>query len=242
MRWRCIIICYNLIIFEIKKYRVVSDKAERNVNCMRYIGFSIVILFLLPALLNAQDKKLIQLTGTVTNELLQPLPFAHLLIMNDFRGAITNNYGYFSLVVEENDTVLVSSVGYKSKHLYIPDSFSSNFMNVDIVLQMDTLFIDEAVIYPWRNYEEFKQAFLNLELPTEDMERARRNIALIRTQIIMDHEPSARTNFKYVMEQQYQETFIRGTYPTYQLFNAVAWAKFFQALRRGDFKFNKDKE
>ncbi|MBN1158640.1 MAG: carboxypeptidase-like regulatory domain-containing protein [Bacteroidales bacterium] len=207
---------------------------------MRYLGFSIILMFLLPAMANAQEKKLIQLTGKVTDELLRPLPFAHILILDDYRGAITNNYGSFSLVVEENDTVLVSSVGYKSKRLHIPEGHPTNFMNVDVILQMDTLFIQEAVIYPWRTYEEFKQAFLNLELPDDDMERARRNIALIRTQIIMDQEPSARANFQYIMEQQYQETFIRGTYPTYQLFNAVAWAKFFQALRRGDFKFGND--
>ncbi|MBN2482085.1 MAG: carboxypeptidase-like regulatory domain-containing protein [Bacteroidales bacterium] len=207
---------------------------------MRYLGFSIALIFLLPALVDAQEKKLVQLTGKVTDELLRPLPFAHILILDDFRGAITNNYGNFSLVVEENDTMLISSVGYKSKRLYIPDDLPTSFMNVDVALQMDTLVIEEAVIYPWRTYEEFKQAFLNLELPDDDMERARRNIALIRTQIIMDQEPSARANFKYIMEQQYQETFIRGTYPTYQLFNAVAWAKFFQALRRGDFKFSND--
>ena len=85
-------------------------------------------------------------------------------------------------------------------------------------------------------YEEFKEAFINLKLPTDDMEKARRNIALIRTQIIMDHEPSARANFQYIMEQQYQQTFIQGQLPSYQIFNAMAWAKFFQALKRGDFK------
>lgn len=185
---------------------------------------------------NAQEKKLIQLTGTVRDEYLRPMPFAHILVLNNYRGAITNNYGHFSVVVEEKDSVLISSVGYKRRYLEIPGNHPSKFMEIDVILQVDTLAIQEAQIYPWKNYEEFKEAFVNLKLPTDDMERARKNIALIRTQIIMDHEPSARANFRHVMEQQYQQTFTQGQLPSYQLLNPFAWAKFFKALKRGDFK------
>jgi hypothetical protein len=184
----------------------------------------------------AQEKKLIQLSGTIKNELLQPLPFAHILILDNYRGTLTNNFGTFSLVVEESDSVLISSVGYKTRYIQIPDNLPTKFLNMEFILRVDTLAITEAKIYPWKTYDEFREAFVNLNLPTDDMERARRNIALIRTQIIMDHEPSARANFRHIMEQQYQQTFIQGQYPTYQLFNAFAWAKFFKALKRGDFK------
>jgi len=203
----------------------------------------VLVLISFPAFESpAQDKKLIQLTGKVTDELLQPLPFAHILVMESFRGAITNVYGNFSLVVEESDSVLISSVGYKRKYIIIPKNMNSKFLNIEINLQIDTLVIAEAQIYPWKTYEEFKEAFVNLKLPTDDMERARRNIALIRTQIIMDHEPSARQNFRYIMEKQYQQTYIQGQFPSYQLFNAFAWAKFFQALKRGDFKYKRNQE
>ena len=205
-------------------------------NSVRYIGISFIFVFLLSNTSEAQEKKLIQLTGKVTDELLNPMPFAQILVMNSYRGTITNNFGNYSLVVEEEDSVLFSSVGYKTRYIVIPESPGSNFMNMNVVLEPDTLVISEAVIYPWKNYEEFKRAFLELKLPNEDLERARRNIALIRTQIIMDQEPSARANFRYIMEQQYQETFTQGMYPTYQIFNPFAWAKFFKALKRGDFR------
>jgi hypothetical protein len=185
---------------------------------------------------NAQEKKLIQFSGTVKDELLQPLSFAHILVLNDYRGAITNNFGTFSLVVEESDSVLISSVGYKRRYMVIPDNLPTKFYNIEVILQVDTLVIAEAKIYPWKSYEEFKDAFVNLKLPTDDTERARRNIALIRTQIIMDHEPSARTNFRAIMQQQYEQTFIQGQLPSYQILNPFAWAKFFKALKRGDFK------
>jgi CarboxypepD_reg-like domain len=202
----------------------------------QYFTPILMLCFLFASTSNAQEKKLIQLSGTVRNELLQPMPFAHILVLNNYRGAITNNFGHFSLVVEESDSVLISSVGYKRKYMEIPSNSVSNFLNLEIILLVDTLAIEEAKIYPWKTYEEFRDAFVNLTLPTDDMERARRNIALIRTQIIMDHEPSARANFRNVMEQQYQQTFIQGQFPSYQLLNPFAWAKFFKALKRGDFK------
>lgn len=203
---------------------------------MKYIFFLLVSFPFYVSSLQAQDQKLIQLTGRVLDELLRPMPYAQVLVMNNYRGAITNNYGKFSVVVETLDSVLVTSVGYKTKYLVIPDNLPTNFLNVEVVLQVDTLVISEARIYPWKTYEEFKEAFVQLKLPVADIERARRNIALIKTQIIMDHEPSTRSNFQYIMEQQYQQTFTRGQYPTYQIFNAFAWAKFFKALKRGDFR------
>jgi len=209
---------------------------------MKYLILALFLLIPFWHTTCGQDKKLIQLTGKITDELLQPLPFAHVLVLEDYRGAISNIYGNYSLVVEPSDSVLISSVGYKSRYIYIPENYSNQFMNLDIILRIDTLVIAEAQIYPWKNYEEFKEAFVNLKLPTDDMERARRNIALIRTQIIMDHEPSARANFNYIMEKQYQQTFTQGQLPSYQILNPFAWAKFFKALKRGDFKYDRSQE
>jgi hypothetical protein len=202
----------------------------------------VMILFLSAANANAQDKKLIQFTGRVTDELLQPMAFAQVLVLQNYHGAITNAFGNFSLVVEEKDSVLITAVGFKTKYIVIPPDLPSAFYTRNIVMIMDTLVIAEAQIYPWKTYEEFKEAFVNLKLPTDDIERARRNIALIRTQIIMDHEPSARQNFQYIMEKQYQQTFTQGQFPSYQIFNPFAWAKFFKALKNGDFKYDRSNE
>ncbi len=209
---------------------------------MRKYFTILTIQILFAFVICGQDKDLVQLTGRITNEVSEPLPFAHVLIMNNFRGTITDREGKFSLVVEVYDTILFSTVGYKRKILTIPDTLPKPFLTTDIVLVEDTILIAEVKIYPWKSYEEFKRALLNLKLPDDDNERARRNIALIKTQIILDNEPNARENFQYVMEQQYRETFSHGMYPSYQIFNAFAWAKFFQALKRGDFKRNADQK
>ena len=197
------------------------------------------ILFLFALLIKGQPRELVQLSGRITNEQTEPLPFAHVLIMNNYRGTITDREGKFSIVVEVYDTVLFS-LGYKRRTIIIPDTLSKPFLTKDIVLQEDTILIAEVEVYPWRNYEEFKEALLNLRLPDDDNERARRNIALIKTQIILYNDPNARENYQHVMEQQYRETFSQGMYPSYQIFNPFAWAKFFEALKRGDFKRERD--
>jgi hypothetical protein len=180
---------------------------------------------------------LVQLTGRLYDELLQPLPYGHILILNNYKGTITDKQGKFTLVTQVYDTVMFSCVGYRRKNYVIPDTLSEPFLDLEVNLDIDTIMIGQIEIYPWKNYEEFKEAFLNLKLPEDDMERARRNIALIKTQIILDETPNASENFSYILNQQYKETFRQGTvFPTYNLFNAFAWAEFFNALKRGDFK------
>jgi len=201
--------------------------------------FFFLYLFVLSG--SAQEKKLIQLNGRVINEMLEPLPFSHILIMNSYRGAITNSNGRYTLVVEVGDTVLFSAAGYKRKYLRMPGTVIKPFLQLDVQLEIDTLVIDAVEVYPWKSYEEFKEAFVNLKLPTDDMERARRNIALIRTQIIMDYEPDAYANFQNIMEQQYRQTYSQNMNQSWQILNPFAWAKFFEALKRGDYKSKKNR-
>lgn len=188
----------------------------------------------------AQEERLVQFTGRVFDEYIQPLPFAHILILNSGRGTITDKEGKFSFVTVESDTVMFSTMGFKKTFVVIPSKLEKPFYTRDILMQHDTFSIAQVEIYPWRNYEEFKEAFLNLELPQDDLERARINIAMIKTQILMDNNASASQNFDYVMQKQLNETYNRGTYPTYQIFNVVAWAKFIEALKNGDFKNKKE--
>ncbi len=200
------------------------------------IGSILIVLLLSFQQSKGQDKNLIQYTGRVFNEFLTPLPFAHILIVNKKLGAISDKEGKFSFVVQPNDTIAFSSLGYKHAIVIIPDTLNSKFFTRDVLLSADTFLIEEVEVYPWNTYEEFTEAFLNLELPEDDLDRARHNIALIKEQLLLTSEPVPGANYRQVMQQNTWDSFNRGTYPTYQIFNLFAWQKFFKALKNGDFK------
>jgi hypothetical protein len=206
------------------------------------VGFFLICSVFSQDAKKLKDGDLVQLSGRLLDELLQPLPYSHILIMNNYKGGITDKYGKFSFIAQVNDSILFSSLGYKPKTMVVPDTLHEPFLNMDLILDRDTFMIGEIEIYPWKTYEEFKQAFLSLKLPDDDMDRARKNIALIKTQIILDETPNSRQNFQKILEEQYRQTYTQGMFPTYKILNAFAWAEFFEALKRGDFKKYSERE
>jgi hypothetical protein len=196
----------------------------------------LILLFSLCLAVYSQEQELIQLSGVIRNEHLQPLQFTHILITNQNRGTISDQKGMFSFIVEPYDTILFSSVGYKKVGLIIPDTLKTFHLELDIYMETDTIMIEEVIILPWKTYEEFKEAFLALELPDDDMNRAYRNIALIKTQIYYSGTPDPGLNYKYMLQEQYNQLYTKGQMPYYSIFNPIRWAEFFKYLEEGKFK------
>lgn len=199
-----------------------------------------IIIFLLIGFFSSaygQRDDLIQLSGMVKDEYEQPLKFVHIKILNRRQGTISDQNGLFSFIAEPFDTIQFSSVGFKKAIFVLPDSLPEPHLNIDVYLARDTIAIQEAVIYPWKTYEDFKDAFLALELPDDDYERARKNIAIMKTQIILADDATPSENFRYVMQEQYEKTMVQGLqYPVIKLFDPLAWGRFIEAVKRGDFK------
>ncbi len=203
----------------------------------KLIIISILIAGILTPTLSQDKEKLIQLSGVVRNEYLQPLQFVHILIMNQHRGTISDTRGMFSFVVHPRDTIMFSAVGYKRTGLIIPDTLTSFNYPVDVIMEGDTLEIREVVILPWKTYAEFKQAFISIELPDDDLKRAYRNLAMIKHQIHNpDAAPDPGLNYKYHLREQYNEMYTVGQTPYYSIFNPMRWAEFFKYLEEGKFK------
>jgi hypothetical protein len=183
-----------------------------------------------------QDE-LIEFSGIVRDLEHRPLPYVNIVILNQRRGTTTDRRGMFSFVVRPNDTILFSHMGHKGTIHVIPDSLGGQQYPADIFMVSDTFHLAEVRIYPWKTYQEFKEAFLALELPDDDEQRAYRNIALIKTQIkVNDFGASPNINYREVMKQQYNQLYTAGQTPYYTIFDPMRWAKFFDALKRGDFK------
>ena len=183
------------------------------------------------------DENLVQFSGIVRDLQHRPLPDVNIIILSQRRGTTSDQRGMFSFVVRPGDTILFSHMGHKGTIHAIPDSLGGQQYPADIFMVSDTFQLAEVRIYPWKTYQEFKEAFLALDLPDDDEQRAYHNIALIKTQIKMnDFGPSPNINFREVMNQQYNQLYTAGQTPYYTIFDPMRWAKFFDAIKRGDFK------
>jgi hypothetical protein len=182
--------------------------------------------------------ELVQFSGiVVSGDSLQPVSFAHIMIEGTSRGTISDFRGFFSFVARPKDVIVFSSVGYRKGYFKIPDTLNSNHYTMFQVLQLDTHYLSEAVIYPWPSPSQFKSAFLNVKVPEDDYDRAQKNIAyMINKENIMSLPMDGSMNYKNFMSNQIQSYYTMGQLPVNNLLNPMAWAAFIKAWQSGDFK------
>ena len=189
-----------------------------------------------------EPKGLVQFSGVVVaGQDLRPVPFTTIIITNTQRGTISDGLGFFSFVAQEKDSIQFSAIGYKKSIFVIPDSLGDGRYSLIQMMQTDTFLLQETVIYPWPSKENFKEAFLALQLPDDDLLRAQTNLEreYIRNKgltLAMD----GAENYRYLMAQQQQQLYTSGQAPANNLLNPGAWLKFIEAWKRGDFKKEED--
>lgn len=181
---------------------------------------------------------LIQFSGVVVKgDDLDPVPYASIIVKNTHRGTISDYYGYFSFVAKETDTIEFSAIGFSPAQYIIPDTLTSNTYSLIQVLLKDTVFLRVTEVFPWPSKEQFKQAFLNLNLPEDDLGRASKNMD---RSDLKDHmvgmAMDASLNYKYSSQQYQSKLYYAGQTPPVTLLNPIAWAKFIKAWKNGDFK------
>ncbi|HMT30859.1 MAG TPA: carboxypeptidase-like regulatory domain-containing protein, partial [Bacteroidia bacterium] len=135
------------------------------------------------------------------------------------------------------DTIEFSAIGFKKGTYAIPDTLTTDRYSLIKIMSRDTILLQETVIYPWPTKDQFKQAFLNLKVPDNDLERANRNLALSEMRDLMLNTPmDGSGNYKALMLERQNKNYTAGQYPSISLLNPIAWAKFIEAWQRGDYK------
>ena len=180
----------------------------------------------------------IQFSGVVvTGGSLDPVPFVNIVEKQSRRGTSSDYYGFFSFVAAPGDTILFSSIGYKQTEYIIPDSLEGNRYSLIQKIEEDTILLKAKNVYPWPSKEQFKEAFLALDIPNDDLERA---IANLDPEILAAKQEAypagGGINFKWQMDQVKSQLYYAGQAPPNHLLNPLAWAKFIKAWRDGDFK------
>lgn len=184
------------------------------------------------------NKDLLQFSGVVvSSDSLQPIPYTSVLIRHAGRGTVTDFYGFFSFVAVKGDTIDFNFIGFKPATYVIPDTLSENRYSLIQTMVHDTIQMKELVIYPWPTKDEFKRAFLDLDMPANDMHRAQYNLEMAQNQLIQAGVPvTPGLSYKFAQQQQQSRIYSAGQYPMNNLLNPLAWAAFIDAWKKGAFK------
>ena len=180
----------------------------------------------------------IQFSGVVVSQdSLKPVPYCSIIDKATKRGTTSDYFGYFSFVANKGDTIEFSSIGYKKSSFIIPDTLSTDKYSLIQVMFQDTILLKTAVVYPWPSKEQFAKAFVETEIPNDDYKRAMKNLSRSQLNERMKFTPmDGGLNFKWQQQQIQSKLYYAGQYPPNNLLNPIAWAKFIEAWKRGDFK------
>lgn len=182
-------------------------------------------------------RQLIQFSGVVVDKAsLRPIPYTALIIKGTSHGTVCDNNGYFSFVAQSKDSIEFFAVGYKSNTYSIPDTLTDRYALIHL-MDKDTTILKPVTVYPWPSKEAFKQAFISLNLPDNDLDRAKKNLALAAKKAQMEGNPmDAQANFMNSMQQEYNKLYYAGQLPTNNLMNPLAWSQFINAWKDGSLK------
>ena len=188
------------------------------------------------------DNDVIQFSGIVINaDSLNPVPYTSIIINNTRRGTLSDYYGYFSFVALKNDTIVFSSMGFKKNTFIIPDTITQKRYSLIHVMNADTIMLTPTLIYPWPTVEEFKKAFVELDIPDDDLEIAKKNLAKAEMkERMMNYQMDGSMNYKNYMQNETSKLYYYGQTTPITIFNPFAWAQFIKAWKEGKFKRKKD--
>ena len=165
------------------------------------------------------------------------VPFAHITILNRGRVATAGPDGFFSFAAHESDTLYFTCVGFTPVKYVIPAKLENEKFSVIQMMTKSEIYLPNTIIYPWGGREQFPQAFKDLRLPDDDLERAKRNMDRERLAELgetLERDGGEATNV--ALRNASAKTYYYGQNAPQNIFNPLAWAEFIRAWKRGDFK------
>lgn len=186
------------------------------------------------------DTSLVQLSGLVldgTTSQLAPVPYASVYIEGSNRGTYSDFKGFFSIVIRKSERVTFSAIGYKTVEFRLPGDLKDDRYSIVQLMTQDTINLPETVVFPWPSRENFRLEFLAMDVTPELQRVAAANLAnetLARVQETVKYDGNE--NADYYLRRQASSYHYYGQSPPMNIFNPIAWKKFFDAWKNGDFK------
>ncbi len=217
---------------------------------LQYSTFTLLVLILfnfgLKAQTNSDSTHLVQFTGMVldgSNENLYPIPYANIAVKGKARGTYSDFSGFFSIVMEKGDTILFSTIGYQTAEFTLPKDLEDNRYSLVQLMTQDTFNLPETVVFPWPDRDHFKLEFLAMDVSKDLQERAIENLAEEAMETLAKTLPyDGKENASFYLREQAKTNYYIGQTPPMNIFNPIAWKKFFDAWKAGDFKKKEDEK
>jgi hypothetical protein len=192
---------------------------------------------------SVKDSGLIQFSGILlTSDSLYPVPFANIYVQKRPYGTYSNLEGYFSFVAKKGDTIVFSHVEFKRSTYVIPDTLTDFKYSIVKLLTQDTVNFPGVVVMPMPNRATFDHKFVTNEIPNDDIQRAKNNLEreALKEQAFSSTGADASEAYKQITRMYAQKSYYSGgQIPPMNILNPFAWAQFFDAWKRGEFKRKK---
>lgn len=204
---------------------------------MKKLLFALSLLISFSAFSQQTSRPLVQFTGIVLNaDSNSIVPYTNLTNISDKKRVVSSNYeGYFSFVAHERDSIRVSSIGYFSQVIVIPENLENKSYVLKIQLKPQAINLPQVRVFPWASTEEFKHDFLTVKFADDDLAIAAKNLnrgsvlAMSRT---LPHD--GQTNQIMNLQSMHDNLVHTGSGPTNPLLNPIAWGSLIKQILRGD--------
>ena len=170
------------------------------------------------------------------------LPYTNIGVLGTSRGTSSDAEGYFSIVAQKGETVRFTRIGFKDVDFIIPDTLSQTLYYYIQIMSEDENILPEAVIFPWPDREYFKYEFLAIDISDDLRAKAEENLAeevLEELRYTVPADGGETTNL--LMRERARDFQYVGQTKPQNIFNPLAWKKFIDAWKRGDYRKKKKK-
>lgn len=188
-----------------------------------------------------RDSGLIQFSGLLlTADSLKPIPFGYVYVQHKTYGRLyTDLDGYFALVAKVGDTIVFSHAEFTKSTIVVPDTLKSFKYSVVKLMTRDTQYFAGYKVVAMPPRAIFDEMFARMDIPNDDIQRAKDNLEreAIKEQAGSLAGTDATEAYKTLAKQYANKVnYNAGQYPPMNLLNPFAWAQFFEAWKRGDYK------
>jgi len=145
-------------------------------TCYKYVVFILLVTIFMLKNEQAAAQRLPDSVAVFTGEILtadslKPIVNTHIISKFNHWGTISNEKGLFKMYVSHNDSLLITSVGYRPIILHISDSMLNREQPFPVLMQVDTIRINEVIIRAFWDYETFKLIISKMEPLDFDYDR-----------------------------------------------------------------------